>query len=372
MSPIGSSQRAAARGSASGPARLALALLCLTGPLSAGVVTGCGEDDSLQDDAVAQVGDTAITKAAFERAARSFGGPGSDPRDRAACVAAKRREATSETDGRMSAREQLERQCKEYQWYKRRVMDWLITNEWTRQEAMDRGIVVTEADMQAALEEARGQGLTQERLEMSGRTVKDVLPGMRRAELKKKLVDELTARSSDVSDEDIANYYRENKAELIVEERRDLRLVLTKARARAEAARMALDGGQSWATVATEYSLHRPSRDKGGRVTDLRKGPLNTGLVSTVFRAKEGELSGPVKGDDSSWAVFVVERIKPAFQATLEQSRDEIRSLLASQRRRRALGAFTREYRDKTTCAPGFRISSCKNGPEKTAEEPSA
>jgi foldase protein PrsA len=356
---------------------LTVGLLCLAGLLSGCVAAGCGaEDEGLPDDAVAQVGDTVITKAKFERVLTRFGGPGapgSDPRDRAACVTLKRPEANDEADGRAPTPEQLERRCVEYQGLRTSVMDSLIQNEWARQEANERDIVVTEANMQAALEEARQGGfLDAEALETAGGlTVKDLLPGMRIAQLKRKLVDDLTARSGDVSDEDIASYYRENKAELIVEERRDLRLVLTKARARAGAARMALDRGQSWATVAKEYSLHKPSRDKGGKVTDLRKGSLSTGLVPIVFRTKEGELSGPIKGDDSSWAVFVVERIQPAFQATLEQSRDEIRGLLASQRRRRALAAFTNEYRKKTICAPGYKVAACKNFPIETRDDPS-
>jgi foldase protein PrsA len=156
----------------------------------------------------------------------------------------------------------------------------------------------------------------------------------------------------------------------VVEERRDLRLVLTKTRARAQAARAALDGGQSWATVAKEYSLNEASRDKGGRVKDLRKGKLSGPLVSTIFSVQEGELSGPIQGSDSSWGVFVVERIKPAFQATLEQSRDEIKGRLGSERRHRALALFTSEYRDKSTCAPGYKVPSCKNFARELRDDP--
>ena len=81
---------------------------------------------------------------------------------------------------------------------------------------------------------------------------------------------------------------------------------------------------------------------------------------------------GPVK-DDDSWGVFVVDRIKRAYQPTLEQARDEIIERLRSTRKNRALLAFAEEYRDKTTCAPGFRVSVCKNGPKRRPEsQPSA
>jgi parvulin-like peptidyl-prolyl isomerase len=71
-------------------------------------------------------------------------------------------------------------------------------------------------------------------------------------------------------------------------------------------------------------------------------------------------LTGPVQLE-RSWALFVVERVKPAFQATLEQARDEIEDLLTAQRRQAALADFTRKYRAKTTCAPDYRVRACSN-----------
>jgi foldase protein PrsA len=346
------------------------ALLAAAALLCAAAVTGCGEDDdSLPDHAVAEVGDAVITKADFERAMRRSMGPANPPWDHARCVAAKQGTAGGNVaGGKAPTRARLDRQCDaEYDRLRTRTLETLIKNEWTRQEAQARDIVVTAADIERALDEARESNfLSAEALRKAGLTVEDLLPNVRLGQLKKKLTDDLTAGMSEVSAEDVADYYRENKAKLMVEERRDVRLILTKTRARADAARAALDEGQGWATVAKKYSLHEASRDKAGKVTDIRKGVVDTPLVLGVFRSTKGELRGPVKADESSWAVFLVERINPSFQATLEQARDEIRDLLASQRRQEALAAFTERYRDMTTCAPGFRISACKNGPTET------
>jgi PPIC-type PPIASE domain len=104
-------------------------------------------------------------------------------------------------------------------------------------------------------------------------------------------------------------------------------------------------------------------------VSDLRKGPLDSELTTAVFGARQGELTGPVKIDET-WAVFVVERVKPPFQATLEQARDEIEELLASQRRRAVLASFTSRYRAKTNCARGYRVPGCRNGPALEEDAP--
>ena len=323
-------------------ARTALPLLCAGGLVLIGVaVTGCGDDDVLPDDAVAQVGDSVITKADYERALKARG----------------------RTTDRM---EEAVRSS---------VMEALIEDEWIRQEADAREITVTQADVQRAVEQAKESGfLSDEALAGAELTMKQLLPSIRGTQLERKVTEDITERASSVSAETIAEYYRRHREELIVPERRDVLLVLTRTRARAEAARLALDNGKSWKTVAEAHSLH-DSRENGGKVTDLRKGPLSTPLVTTVFRTKKDVLSGPIKADDSSWGVFVVERIKPPFQASFARSRDDIREFLISRQRRQALASFRETYREITTCAPEFKVPSCKNGPdqaEKTGGEPSA
>jgi hypothetical protein len=95
----------------------------------------------------------------------------------------------------------------------------------------------------------------------------------------------LAEPSTRVSAQDIAEYYRRNKAKLIVDERRDVRLVVATTRARADAARAALGDGQSWKVVARKYSVHR---EKGGKIADVREGGVQTGLVATIFPDEEG------------------------------------------------------------------------------------
>jgi parvulin-like peptidyl-prolyl isomerase len=155
-------------------------------------------------------------------------------------------------------------------------------------------------------------------------TLEELLPTIRDGQLEIKVTAQLTEPSTRVSAQDIAEYYRRNKAKLIVDERRDVRLVVATTRARADAARAALGDGQSWRVVARKYSVHA-FRDKAGKIADVREGGEQTGLVATIFRTRKGALVGPVK-EAKYWAVFVVEKIEPPFQATLEQSRDEINS----------------------------------------------
>lgn len=314
--------------------RVAPTLFCAAalalGP--AGLVGCGGSDDELPKDAVAKVGDAVITTSDFERARKVTSDP-ANPGDAGA---------------------------------KARAMDLLIKAEWVRQEAEARHVTVTDAEMQKAVDQGRKSGfLSQENLKKGGVTLQQLLPTIRNGQLEIKVTAQLTEPSTRVSAQDVAEYYRDNKAKLIVDERRDARLVIATTRASADAAREALGDGRSWKVVARKYSVHT-SRENGGKVANVPKGNEQTGLVATIYRTRKGVLVGPVK-EGKYWAVFVVEKIKPPYHATLEQSRDEIKQLLSSRRRQRALAAFEKKYRAKTTCAPDYRVPRCTNGPKQTA-----
>jgi parvulin-like peptidyl-prolyl isomerase len=313
--------------------RVAPTLFCAAAlALGAAGLVGCGgSDDELPKDAVAKVGDSVITKSDFERARKIASDP-SDPRD----------------DGAEG-----------------RAMESLIKAEWIRQEAKARHVTITDAEVQEAIDQGRQTGfLSQKNLNRAGLTLQQLLPTIRNGQLEIKVTEQLTEPSRRVSDQDIAEYYRRNKEKLIVDERRDVRLVVATTRARADTARAALRDGQSWKVAARKYSVHGASRENGGKVANVREGNAQTGLLATIFRARKGALVGPVK-EGSSWALFVVEKVKPRFHATLEQARDEIKQLLSSRRRQRALAAFEQKYRARTRCAPGYRVPRCKDGPKK-------
>jgi foldase protein PrsA len=70
--------------------------------------------------------------------------------------------------------------------------------------------------------------------------------------------------------------------------------------------------------------------------------------------------------------VFEVEKITPASQQSLEQSRDTIKNLLRSQRQQKTLDAFIKdfreEYKDETNCSDDYRVAECKNAPKEDTD----
>jgi foldase protein PrsA len=348
--------------------RLLAVCACTVGSAA---LPGCGGDEGLPDKAVAEIGDAVITRSDFEGALRFATGRDDDPRNYAACIEAKRQDARG-TGGTPVADAELEQRCRqEYEKVKRTVMDHLIKAEWTRQEAQARGISLTNAQVERAMDQAKASGLFgSDVLAKAGISESELLARVRENQLQAKVTEQVTAQAKKVSSQEVADYYRRHKEDLVVPDRRDMRIVITRSRAKAQAARAALDKGRSWSSVAKEYSVHF-SRHDGGKITAEWTRRNRVGLGATIFRAKKGELTGPVS-DGATWAVFVVNEIKPSYLPPLDQARGDITRRLQSIRAKRALDAYAEKYRQVTTCAPAFRVAACQNAPERPDDEPRA
>ena len=371
--------------SASKPARLLIAALTVVA--AGAVVAGCG--DSVPSNSVAKVGDETITKKEFDRWLKNAamgqqqGGQGAvpDPPNFDKCVAAlkkapKPKGTPKQSDGA------LKKQCKQqYDQLKSEVMQFLIQAQWVQQEAEKQDVKVSESEVRKSLEDQKRQAFPKEAdykkfLKSSGMTEEDILFRVKLDTLQTKLTQKVTEDKTKVSDSDIESYYEKNKKRFAQPERRDLNVVLTKTKAKADQAKGELDSGKSFKTVAKSFSIDQASKAQGGKLPDFTKGQQDKALGNAVFSAKKGELKGPVK-TQFGYYVFEVTKIKKASQQSLEQAKDTIRNVLRQQRESKALNAFIKdfreEYKDKTNCADDYRVAECKNGPkEKTDTGPAS
>jgi foldase protein PrsA len=357
----------------------ALALLGLT----ALVVAGCGND--LPPGAVAKVGDSEITQAEFDKwlktavMGQAQGGTAAvpDPPEFTKCVSAKKKASAPEGQDKPTD-SQLKKQCEqEYDQLKSEVMQFLIQAEWVQQEADQQGIEVSEKSVEKSLADQKKQAFPSEKayqefLKTSGMSQDDILFRVELDQLQQKLTQKVTEDAKKVSNEDIQEYYDKNKQRFAQPERRDLRVVLTKNEAKANQAKKALDDGDSWKQVVKQYSIDEASKAQQGRLPAVAEGQQEKALDDAVFVAGKGKVEGPVK-TQFGWYVFEVEKITPASQQSLEQSKDTIKNLLRSERQQKTLDKwikdFREEYKDQTDCADDFRIPECNNAPKEDKDK---
>jgi foldase protein PrsA len=346
----------------------------------AAIFAGCG---GVPGDAVATVDGTSISKSDFDHwmtvAAKSGGQSGAaapKPPAFADCIKQKRKTTPAPAKGQPKVTDaQLKKQCKqEYNSLRDQVMQLLVSFEWIEGEAKAKGIKVSDKEVQASFDKQKKQAFPKAAdfdkfLKDSGQTEGDILKRVRLDTLSNKIRDKVTKGKDKVTDAQIAAFYNKNKARFAQPERRDLRIVLTKGKAKAEQARKAIAGGQSFAKVAKKYSIDQASKAQGGKLPAVAKGQQEKALDQAIFAASKNKLTGPIK-TQFGFYVFEVTKITKASQQTLDQAKATIKQTLASQNQQKALDKFVKSFRKrwkaKTDCADAFRTQDCKNAPKAT------
>jgi foldase protein PrsA len=350
--------------------RRSITALCAFFVVGAGLAA-CGSD--VPGNSVADVAGNPITTQAFNhwmyvaaksQAAQSPGSPvivPSDPPNFTACVAQVRKQVpqlAKETD------KQLKTQCKSlFTSLSSQVMDFLIKGYWYQAEAAKLGIKVSDADVQKAFTAAKNQQFQtaaqfQQFLSQTGQTQADILFRFRINQLFQKLIARHTKK---ITPAVIQQYYQTHLSQFGTPASRNIRVVLTKTKAQADAARAALQSGQSWAAVAKKYSTDPSTKNNGGLISGAQKGQEDQGL-SGAFSAPLNKLGGPVKGQ-FGYYVYEVTKINQPTQQTLAQATPLIQQTLQGQQQTNAQTALDKQAKkawfSQTKCRSGYAMADC-------------
>jgi foldase protein PrsA len=344
-------------------------------------VAGCGS--GVPGNSVADVAGNPITAQAFNhwmyvaaksQASQNPGAPiivPTDPPQFDGCVAQVRRLIPSLAK---TSAKTLRGDCKQlFTSLSSQVMDFLIKGYWYQAEAARDHITVTDAQVQKAFTTAKNQQFKtpaayQTFLSQTGQTQQDILYRFRVNQIYTKL---LAKQNTKVTPSQIQQYYASHKSQFGTPQERDLRIVLTTTLAKANAAKKALQSGQSWKTVAKTYSTDASTKNSGGQLLNVIKGQQDTALDNAAFSNPTGKLVGPVKGQFGYYIVEVT-RIIAAKQQSLAAATPTIRSTLTGQAQSTAQtavdNAAKKAWLAKTQCASAYAMADCSNyKPPKTS-----
>jgi foldase protein PrsA len=345
----------------------------------AAIIAGCG---GVPGNAVAEVDGTAIEKDTYDHwlgVAAKSGGPDAKvpvPPDYTDCIAQAKKTAAKPAEGQPKQTDaDYKKQCEQqYNQLRDQVLGLLISFEWIEREAEDQGIKVTDAEVKKSFDEQKKQSFPktadyEKFLKDSGQTNEDVMQRVRLDTLSQKIRDKVTKGKDTVTDQQIEDYYNKNKAQFAQPERRDLSIVLTKTEAQANKAKAALESGESFKTVAKQYSIDDASKAQGGKLPAVAKGQQEKAFDDAIFKAKKGPVYGPVK-TQFGYYVFRVDKVSKASQQSLAQAKTTIKQVLASQNQQKALDTFVKDFRkkwkEKTECRDDYVTQDCKNAPKPT------
>ncbi|HWI22927.1 MAG TPA: peptidyl-prolyl cis-trans isomerase [Baekduia sp.] len=293
------------------------------------------------------------------------------------CIAGKLKSAPKPAKGQPDPSEaDFKKQCKaEYDALRDSVVSFLINAEWLQGEAFDRGIKLSDEEVRKALVTQKAQAFPDKKsyddfIKQTGYTTEDLLFRVKVSELTNKLRTDVTKDKKKVTDKDLRAYYDKNKAQFGTPATRDLRIVLTKTEAKAKEAKAAIEGGQSFSTVAKRFSTDATSKNQGGALAGITQGQLEAELDRAAFKAEKGALSGPVK-TQFGYYIFEVTKITAGTSRSFDEVKAQITPLVQQQLEQDALNKFvkdfTKKWTEKTDCRDGFKTVECKGAPKTSS-----
>ncbi len=299
------------------------------------IVAGCGS--GISGNSVANVAGNPITLDAWKhwmvvvaklQAAQNPGQPvvvANDPPNFTSCVT-----TIKPYEPKNTKATQLRNVCTQLsKSYNSQVMGFLITSYWYQAEAARQKINVDDKTLQAQFDKAIKSAFPttaqfQSFLQQTGQTREDLMFRFRVQDVQSKL---LAKHNTKVTQAQIAQYYASHKSQFGTPQTRDIRIVLTKTKAQAQAAQGALKSGKSWDAVAKQYSIDSSTKNKGGLLSGVTQGSQDTALDTAAFAAQANKLEGPVQGQFGFY-VFEVTKITPGTQQSLAQATPQIRQTL--------------------------------------------
>jgi foldase protein PrsA len=382
-------------------ASIALVLKVARGATALGavlfVVAGVSACGGIPSDAVVNVGGTPISRAAFNHwmgvaaagsAAAEPGKSGSkppapEPPDFTACVAHLEALAAKASKGKTKPNTALYKsQCEQqYAAYKQEVLNFLISSQWVVNEAAERGINVSDAEVKKQFASLRAAQFPtaaafKEYLARTGESEADLLMRVKLSLLARKIQEGITkGTKKPVSHAEVTKYYESHRSAYGKPERRNLQIILTKNESGAKAAKAEIEGGKNFTTVAKAVSIDPLSKSNGGALPEVSRGQEEKALDEAVFSAKLNVISGPVK-TPFGYYIFRVTKVLPSSQMTLAQAESAIHQQLSSQGGQHALTKFIEEFKKKwtgrTECKAGYVVPNCKEYKSTTSTSTTA
>lgn len=351
------------------PAGLVIGGLAVVAILIVLIVNFTGR--GVPSDAVATVDGQSIPITEFNRTlkvnAAATGGVAPDPPSFTKCIAGKKKSSPKLSDSALKTACQ-----KEWDTTKTTIMTSLVQQKWFELEAADRGINVTDAQVKARFAQLKQQSFPKEAdyqkfLKTYNQTEADILKLVRSSMIQEKVQQQVSTIPTPSTGQ-VKDAYNKDKSKYATPASRDLNLVFNSSKAKADAAKSALAGGGSWASVAKQYSQDSVSKQNGGKFPGVTKGQFPDELDKAVFSAKKGVVVGPIK-TQYGYYVFQVTKATPGKQQSLAQASQQISSSIQQEAQQKAQQNFQTEFTDKwrkkTRCANDFKVPAvCGNTPK--------
>lgn len=219
----------------------------------------------------------------------------------------------------------------------------LIESTIVRQGAEERGLEISDADVEARTQEIvdqMGQEQFDDFVEQSGMSADDIAEQIRDLVRRERLQEELAA-DVEVGDDDVEAFYEENRESRY--ERASARHILVETEEEAEEVLDRLDAGEDFAEVAADVSTDPGSAERGGELGEFGRGQMVPAFDEAVFDSEVGEVVGPVETDFGFHVIEVTDRVSQDLDEVAEDIREELSQTQQAERMEEWLAERVRE-----------------------------
>jgi foldase protein PrsA len=170
-----------------------------------------------------------------------------------------------------------------------------------------------------------------------------------RAALREQLIlDAALAKEVTVTPAEIKAEFQKDHAMYDTPETVTARHILVPSLALAQKIEADLKSGQSFASLAKQYSTDPGSKDKGGDLGSFRRGQMVPAFDKYAFSAPIGQISPPIKSP-FGYHIIQVESRQPAQRASLASATPQITDTLRQQQEAPMIQPFLQSLQQKAT-----------------------
>jgi len=237
---------------------------------------------------------------------------------------------------------------------RREAMDLMVEQELVRQAAEREGIEADAEEVEAQVAKLRAVFDSDEafagRLESEGFTVESYREHVAGILAGAQYVERIRDAASEVSDEELETYYRDNKVRLTYPEQVRVRHILLtwkplgtdddRAAIREQMAPILEQArnGADFAELAREHSEDRDTAAQGGDTGFFQRGQMAPAFEEAAFALEPGEVSDMVETPFGVHILRLEERLEPEL-LPLDEIREKLRKHVSQERMKAALDA---------------------------------
>ncbi len=225
------------------------------------------------------------------------------------------------------------------------VLDMLIANKVIDLELKKENITISKEDidkeMDLIAEHYGGLDNFEQMLTIYGQSIDSVKQNIEKNLQVKKLLEPQII----ITDEEIKDYFEENKESFNTEEQIKASHILVDSEEKAVEVKNKLNAGEDFAELAKEYSTDNSNKDNGGSLGFFGRGEMVPEFEDIAFSLEAGKTSEPVK-TDFGYHIIKVEEKKEAKEAVLEENSKQVKNMIFEQRLPEAYNSW---YEKKST-----------------------